>query len=142
MGYYIKMIGEKLFLGGSDDGRLIIVDARKQEEKKYFSPMEMLLLAAAGCTAIDVSHTLKKMRQDVRELVVEVDGERRDEYPRIYKKVGLVYKIKGVNIDKKKAERAVEMSLSKYCSASITLKKAGADLTYKIEIENVIDCQD
>ena len=135
MGYFIKMIGENLFLGGSDDGRITIVDARKSEERRYFSPMEMLLLAAAGCTAIDVSHTLRKMRQDVKELVVEVDGVRREEYPKIYKKVELVYRVKGINVDRKKVERAVEMSLTKYCSASITLKEAGAELTYRIEVD-------
>ncbi len=137
MGYTVKLVGEDIFLGESDDGRIMVLDARRPEEKTYFSPMELLLIAAAGCTAIDVSHTLKKMRQNYIEFEVRVNGERREEYPRVYKRVELVYRVKGEDIDPKKVEKAVEMSLGKYCSASITLREAGAELTYKIEVENV-----
>jgi putative redox protein len=128
------LVEDGVFLARSKDGRLLIIDARGSEERSGFSPMELLLLAAAGCTAIDIDSSLKKMRQDFRGLEVEICGERREEYPRIYRRVELVYRVKG-EVDLERVRRAVELSLERYCSASITLKRAGAELSYNIEIE-------
>jgi putative redox protein len=132
--YEVEYIGNNLFIGKSGDGRITIIDTRKQEERKYFSPMELLLLASAGCTAIDIVSILRKMRVDFEDLRVTVTGKRREEYPKIYEEFSLKYILKGKNIDREKVERAVKLSLDKYCSASITLKKAGAKLSYSIEI--------
>lgn len=133
--FTIKYLENYVFLAKSDDGRLIIVDGRGKAEKKYFSPMELLLIAAATCSAIDVVSILKKMRKNFRSLRVEIDGKRRDDYPKIYEKVRVRYIVEG-DVDRKSVEKAVKLSLEKYCSASITLMKAGADLTYDIVVNN------
>lgn len=96
--------------------------------------MELLLLAAAGCTAIDVFSLLKKMRQGLEGLEIDVTGERREDHPRIYHKVELVYRVRGA-LNMEKVRKAVELSLQKYCSASITLRRAGAELKYSVEME-------
>jgi len=131
--YTVKYLGGYKFIAESDDGRLIIVDGRRKEEKKYFSPMELLLIAAATCSAIDVVSILGKMRKNFRSLRVEIDGKRRDDYPKVYERVTLRYIVDG-DVDRKSVERAVKLSLDKYCSASITLMKAGADFTYDIVV--------
>ncbi len=131
--FTIKYLDNYVFLAESDDGRLIIVDGRKKEEKKYFSPMELLLIAAATCSAIDVVSILRKMRKNFRSLRVEIDGKRRGDYPRIYEKVRVRYIVEG-DVDRESVEKAVKLSLDKYCSASITLMKAGADFTYDIVV--------
>ncbi|WP_456326455.1 OsmC family protein [Palaeococcus sp. (in: euryarchaeotes)] len=97
------------------------------------SPMKLLLLSVAGCTAYDVVMILQKMREPIKGLEVEISGERREEHPRIYKRVNLHYKIYG-DVDEEKAERAIKLSQDKYCSASAHVKLSGADVTYSYEI--------
>lgn len=86
-------------------------------------PMETVLMAAAGCSTIDIVMILKKMRQNVTRVEVEVDGTRREEIPRVFTKIHLHYKIYGEAKDKK-VEQAVALSLEKYCSVSLMLEKA------------------
>ncbi len=97
------------------------------------SPMRLLLLSVAGCTAYDIVMMLKKMREPIEGLEVEISGERRDEYPRIYHKMHIHYRIKG-NVNPEKAKRAIELSQDKYCSASAHIKLSGAKVTYTFEI--------
>ncbi len=99
------------------------------------SPMKLLLLSVAGCTAYDVVMILQKMREPIKGgLEVEISGgERRDEHPRIYTRVHIHYKIYG-NVKEEKARRAIELSQDKYCSASAHVKLSGAELTYSLEI--------
>ncbi|AJC72264.1 stress-inducible protein, OsmC/Ohr family [Thermococcus guaymasensis DSM 11113] len=97
------------------------------------SPMRLLLLSVAGCTAYDVVMILNKMREPIEGLEVEISGERREGHPRIYKKVHLHYKIYG-NVSEEKARRAIELSQDKYCSASAHMKLSGAEVTYSVEI--------
>jgi putative redox protein len=97
------------------------------------SPMKLLLLSVAGCTAYDVVMILQKMRETVEGLEVEISGERREEHPRIYKKVHLHYRVYG-NVKPEKVKRAIELSQDKYCSASAHIKLSGAEMTYSFEI--------
>lgn len=133
--YKVRYLEDGVFLVTSDDERLMIIDSRKSDERKFFSPMELLLIAAAGCTAIDIVSILKKMRIEFNRLEVEISGERREDYPKVYKKLDISYHVKGKGVKLEKVKKAVELSLTKYCSASITLKKAGAEVSYEIEVE-------
>ena len=93
-------------------------------------------MAAAACSAVDVEVILKKKRYNIKELVIEVEGERRGEYPKIWEKVRYRYIVKGKNIREKDVKQAIELSLNKYCSASITLMRAGAKLDWEYIIED------
>ena len=97
------------------------------------SPMKLLLLSVAGCTAYDVVMILQKMRESITRLEVEISGERREEHPRIYRKVHIHYRIHG-DVSEEKAKRAIELSQDRYCSASAHVKLSGAELTYSYEI--------
>ncbi|WP_297476995.1 OsmC family protein [Thermococcus sp.] len=97
------------------------------------SPMKLLLLSVAGCTAYDVVMILKKMREPIEGLEVRISGERREEHPKIYEKVHLHYVIRG-KVKEEKVRRAIELSQDKYCSASAHVKLSGAELTYSYEI--------
>ncbi|MDH3496804.1 MAG: OsmC family protein [Gemmatimonadota bacterium] len=79
-------------------------------------PMQALLLAAAGCTGSDVVLILRKMRVTLHRLEVDVVGVRRDEEPRRYIELRLRFTLAGEGLDRAKAERAVTLSLEKYCS--------------------------
>jgi putative redox protein len=80
------------------------------------SPMIALLMAAGGCTGSDVVSILQKMRVQLAQVLVEIRGVRREEQPRRYVEIHYRYQISGEGLDQEKAERAVTLSLEKYCS--------------------------
>ena len=96
-------------------------------------PMLTLLLAAAGCTSADIVLILEKMRVQLAGLSVEVEGVRRDDDPRRYDAVHFRYRISGEGLDEAKAQRAVSLSLEKYCSVMHTLAPDVA-VSYDVEI--------
>jgi putative redox protein len=95
------------------------------------SPMIALLLAAAGCSGSDVVLILKKMRVALRRCEVEIRGVRRGEEPRRFVALRLRYTLAGEGLDRAKAERAVDLSLTRYCSVMATL---APDLAIEREI--------
>jgi putative redox protein len=100
-----------------------------------FRPMQMLLAAAGGCSAIDVVGILKKQRQNPDDLKIEVTGERVDvdDYSE-FKSIHIHFTLMGSHLDEKKVARAIDLSLTKYCSVSKTLEKT-AKITSSFEIE-------
>jgi putative redox protein len=100
-------------------------------------PMHLLLLGAAGCSAMDVVHILKsRMGKDVTDLRVEVNAEQADEHPKVYTRIELKYLVKGQGLKDKDVRRAIEMSNTKFCSAAIMLGKT-AQVVWDYEIEAV-----
>lgn len=86
------------------------------------SPMEMILMGLAGCAGGDVIDILRKKRQAVSGFEVQVIGQRAAEHPRKYTEIELVYIITGQQVDPAAVERAIELSETKYCSVSATLR--------------------
>jgi putative redox protein len=101
------------FTGGAPDGPSVVIDG---DSALGPSPMIALLLAAAGCTGADVVSILEKMRVGLSSLRIEITGTRREEQPRRYVALHLVFHIAGRDLDETKARRAIELSLEKYCS--------------------------
>ena len=98
------------------------------------TPMELMLLGALGCTATDVVSILRKGRSKPEALTVEGEASRAKAYPRIFTRVHLKYRIRGT-VTEAAARRAVNLSNEKYCSAMITLKRAGARVTSEVALE-------
>ena len=98
------------------------------------SPMQLLLAGAGGCSAIDLISILKKMKQPLEDLLVEVDGDRQklDAGYSEYKTIHLHFTLKG-ELDEKKVQRAVDLSMTKYCSVTKALEK-GSKITYDFTI--------
>ena len=102
-------------------------------EGKAPRPMQLLLMSHAACSAIDVVHLLKKMRQPLLDIRVEADGERAtDEVPAVFKKINLHYILTG-NLDEKSVKKAIGLSVDKYCSVGAMLAKT-AEITWTYEI--------
>lgn len=100
---------------------------------KAMSPMQMLVAALGGCSSIDVINLLDKMRQPLDDIKVEINGERvPDQVPSLFTKIHMSYKLYG-DIDEKKAEKAVRMSVEKYCSVGKIIEKT-APITWDFEI--------
>jgi len=117
----VRIAGEELFVGTSPSGHAIVMDTDSTRSSAP-SPVELLLVALGSCTAVDVIGILKKKRQQVREYVVEVSGERRDEYPRSYTSMHVHHIVRGTNISERAVEQAIELSETKYCSVAATLR--------------------
>jgi putative redox protein len=86
------------------------------------SPMQVLLMSLAGCTAMDVVSILEKKRQVVTGMKVDVVGNRAEDHPRYYTDITMEFVVRGRNVDPKAVERAIELSAEKYCSASANLQ--------------------
>jgi putative redox protein len=98
------------------------------------SPMQLLLAGIGGCSAIDVISILEKQKQPLKDLKVEVDGDRQklDAGYSEYKSIHLHFIFSG-DLNPKKVERALELSITKYCSVSKALEK-GSEISYDYEI--------
>ncbi|MEO8139624.1 MAG: OsmC family protein [Gemmatimonadota bacterium] len=101
------------FHGGAPDGPSITIDG---DSITGPGPMVTLLLAAAGCTGADVVSILEKMRAGLASLRIEVTGTRREEIPKRYVALHLVFHLAGRDLDEIRARRAIDLSLEKYCS--------------------------
>lgn len=118
------------------NGHKIIIDADESVGGKNAGPRPkpLLLLALAGCTAMDVISMLGKMRVKPDAFHVEVDGELTSEHPKYYHKLHVKYIFKGKELPMDKLEKAVNLSQEKYCGVSAMLAKA-AELTHEIIVE-------
>jgi putative redox protein len=97
------------------------------------SPMQMTLMALAGCTGMDVVSILRKMRAPLKGLMMYVEAERAAEHPKVFTKIHLRYEFSGDGLQREQIEKAVTLSQEKYCSVSAMLKKA-AEVTYEIAL--------
>lgn len=132
----LKWIEGVQFVGESDSGHPVVMDGAPEGGGRNMGlrPMEMVLIGAAGCTAYDVVHILKKGRQPVTDCVVEVDAERADETPRVFTRIHIRFLVSGAGLSESAVRRAVELSAEKYCSASIMLTRAGVEITHDFQI--------
>ena len=107
-----------VFQGNAGERPAVTVDGDTAEA---ISPVELLLLSAATCTAADVVLILTKMRVELARVEVAVQGTRRDEEPRRYTAIHYRWTIGGAGADETKARRAIDLSLEKYCSVHASL---------------------
>ncbi|MBN2348336.1 MAG: OsmC family protein [Bacteroidales bacterium] len=117
------------------DGFKIKVDAKSEVGGSNLGPRPkpLLLVSLAGCTAMDVASLMKKMRVEVEDINIIVEGDLTEEHPKQFTKLHVIYEFKGENLPMDKLEKAVSLSQEKYCGVSATLKKA-LELTYEIKI--------
>jgi putative redox protein len=101
-------------------------------------PPRLLLLATAGCTAMDVISILRKKRQQVSGLSVEVQGSRAEQHPRVYTQIDVLYRVRGQNVDPRAVARAIELSTTRYCPVIGMLGKV-SEVTTRYEIEEESD---
>lgn len=96
-------------------------------------PMELVLMALGSCSALDLLSILKKQRQEVSKVRIEVSGNRREAIPRIFTDIHIKFFLSG-DIDLAKAEKAAELAVKKYCSVHDMLVAGGIEITYEINL--------
>jgi putative redox protein len=116
------------------DGHHVVLDASPGfGDDRGPTPMSMLLVALAGCTAMDAISILKKSRQPVTDFVVRAEGEQVEDHPRRFSRITLWYEVHGEGVDRGAVERAVSLSQERYCSVLAMLEKA-AEIESRIEV--------
>lgn len=127
----VAWVNEMQFVAETGSGHSLVLESGGSNRAP--SPMEMLLVGMAGCTAVDVVHILRRMRQLVTDVQVSVKGVRAEEPPRIYTDIEVEYVVTGRGLSEEKVRRAVELSETTYCSASAMLGKT-ATITNAIRV--------
>jgi len=118
------------------NGHKIIIDAKEEVggQDKGPRPKPLMLAALGGCTAMDVISILKKMRVEVKNLNVIVEGELTEEHPKYFHKMHVIYEVEGDHLPMDKIEKAVSLSEEKYCGVSVVYRKA-MEITSEIRIK-------
>ena len=123
------------FVGDTESGHALVMDADPSDGGQNTGPrpMELLLVGAGGCSGMDVISILKKKRQDVTGLEININGEKAGDYPKKFTEITLEFVVRGRNISEEAVKRAVELSMTKYCSVKATLEgTAKFHYSYKI----------
>jgi putative redox protein len=131
----VRWVDKFTFIASTPQGFSVIIDypENEGEKPKSLCPTEMLLSAIGACTGSDVVHIMRKMRQDLTGLRVEVMGEKTDSEPEYYKHFHIKYIVEGRSISKDSLEKAIHLSHEKYCTVSLTVDgKAKVDWSYEI----------
>ena len=106
--HWIPMDGDPKF-GGSDAAS---------------RPMELILMGLGGCTSMDVISLLNKMREPLEDFEIEINAERAEEHPKVFKKIQITYKFYGNGFKKENLEKAIKLSHEKYCPGVGMLSKS------------------
>lgn len=116
-------------------GHKIILDAEPHVggENRGTPPKPLMLVALGGCTAMDVISILKKMRVEVAEFNVRVEGELTEEHPKYFFKIHVIYEFKGNDLPMDKLQKAVSLSEERYCGVSAVYKKV-IEMTSEIRV--------
>jgi putative redox protein len=114
------------FTGSANSGFNVTLDAGPSVggADSGFSPLELLAIGLAGCTAMDVISILRKKKQDVTAFDVRVETEQQAEHPHVFTAAKILYTVSGRNVDETAVRRAIELSTLKYCPAQAMLSRA------------------
>lgn len=129
--------GELSFEAQTESGHQILLDVKPEKggENKGPSPMELLLVSLAGCTAMDVVSILKKKRVNLHSLTIKVEGERASQPPKYFTRIDVEYNFEGKDLKEEDVKQAVELSRDKYCSVSAMLRER-AEISFRWNIVN------
>lgn len=132
----VKWVENKTMLGVDANGHALLMTGGSEGPGP--SPMQLLLVALGGCSMVDVVGILEKQRQPLRDLQIEVSGERGAEFPKPWERIHLHYIVIGDGLDASKVERAINLSVEKYCGVHATLSGV-AQITHDFEIRAMIE---
>ncbi|EGQ8026838.1 OsmC family protein [Vibrio vulnificus] len=127
----VKWVEDFKFFGTSQSGHSVVMDGNGGATAP--SPMEMVLMAAGGCSSVDVVDGLKTAGQKVSSVNAKLSTERRETAPRIFTAVNIHFVVSGEQLDEAIVAKVTADSLEKYCSVCLMLG-AGVEMTHSWEI--------
>lgn len=125
----VKWREGETFVGSNERNQQVVMSGAGEHP----SPMELVLMSLGACSSIDVVSILEKARQDLTDCVCDVDAERADSVPKVFTRIHCHYRVTGRNLGEKQVQRAVQLSVEKYCSVLLMLQ-ASVTITSSYEI--------
>ncbi|MBT8297672.1 MAG: OsmC family protein [Maribacter sp.] len=112
-----KWLGNMTFESNNPSGHNLTIDIAKEDggDGNGFRPKALMLSSLAGCSGLDVASLIKKMKLEVEDFMIETIANLTDEHPKFYDSVKIEYHFHGNNLSEKKLQRAVDLSIEKYC---------------------------
>jgi putative redox protein len=131
----ITYTGGMQFVAQADSGPAIVMDADKEFGGNNAGPRpsELLIMGIGGCSGMDIISVLRKKKENVTGLEINVNGTKAEEHPKKYVAIDVEYIVKGKNLSDAAVKRAVDLSMEKYCSVKATLEGT-AKITYTYRI--------
>jgi putative redox protein len=132
----VKWIDGLQFVGQSGSGHAIVMDAGKDATggaDTGMRPMELLLIGLGGCSGMDVASVLQKKKQQISGVEANVLGQKAEDHPQKYTAIEIEFVVTGKNISEDAVSKAVELSMTKYCSVKATLEST-AKVSYSYRI--------
>ncbi|MEW6508654.1 MAG: OsmC family protein [Bacteroidota bacterium] len=132
----VKHIKGVTFMGKSDSNHWVVMDGPEDfgGSNAGIRPKELILIGLAGCTGSDVAVILKKKKINLDGFDINITADVQETHPQVYTKINLEYVFYGNGIPKDAVERAIELSLSTYCSVTAMLQKS-VEITHTYRIE-------
>lgn len=127
----VKWIGGKQFIGVDSTKHSVVLST--PDEGVGMKPSELMLVALASCTAVDVVEILNKKRLGLESLEISAEAQQEKDPPWTFRKIHLTYRLKGERLTEKDVAQAIELSEEKYCSVASTLRGV-AEITTSFEI--------
>ena len=120
----VTLIDKLQFSAVSDSNHAIILDAGKDMSyDQGCRPKELFLMGLIGCTGMDVVSLLRKMRVPFKDITISADAETSTEHPKFFTNIHIIYTFIGDNIDESKVEKAITLSMERYCAVTAMLEK-------------------
>ena len=132
--------GGLTFESDNPSGKTVVMDTgiEGSDERFGLSPKAMMLSSLAGCSGLDVISMLDKMKVEIEDLKINVSGELTDEHPKYYHSVTVDYHFYGTDLNKNKCQKAVNLSVEKYCGVMEMFRrfaKVETNIIYHISTE-------
>jgi len=126
--------GDLRFLGQSGSGHSLVLDNSRGDSG--MRPAELVPIALAGCTAMDVISILRKKRQEVTRYEVRADAVQMDDHPNAFTRIDVVHVVEGPAIEVGAVRRAIELSATRYCSVGATLSSGITEIHHAYLVRN------
>lgn len=135
MSVQARSIGEGTFEIDTGSGHTLILSS--VTEDKGARPMEMLLVALAGCAGVGISGILRKMRQHVTAYEIRVHGERTEKDPKVFTTITVEHIFTGKNLQPENIQRAIDLDTTNYCGVNVMLSSS-AKIEHSFQIREVV----
>ena len=117
----VKWLDRLEFVGTDSTKHSLVMSSQDEENATGLKPSELLLLSLAGCTAVDVAMIMRKKRQAMTGLEINVSGEQDEDPPWTFRHIHLEYVVRGKGLSEKGLAQAIQLSEEKYCSVKNSL---------------------
>jgi putative redox protein len=131
----LRMIADREYETINPEGNKVQMDMYDGAEKKFQSPMELLLSGLAGCSAVDAVLMMKKKRKQVDNFEIKAEGIRNDGTPAFYKSIHLHFILTSSDATELEFEKVIKLAVDKYCSVASSLK---SEISYSTEIKKPV----